>query len=276
MEKSGDTNLKEKQRIPRGSDCPVISMDSAITAILKAAREAGTEFSTEHLASALGLKTTNSSTYSYRERGLRILGLITKDNINKVRLTPLAERILNPTNENDVVEAKLDSFFQLEILKRAQEHFKNRTLPQNSEHLANALEQNCGAPTAIKMEWAKYFVDSGNYVGLIKRASNGNELVLERAQVSVGGIVTPILPPGPPPPFIGDQRDSHELPPRGTAPDPNDPKWASVAQPLMRNGTKAFIGIPDGLTKSDVRRLCKVLDGLKTQLEGLIDDDDGE
>ena len=115
---------------------PVIPLSKCIALIRQAYTILKTGVTRENLAQAWGLS-ANSGWFNQQVAALRLYGLV--EGRGKLRLTSLAERLLYPVGDKELLEAKRDAWLNVEIIRLLYERLEGK-IPENDGLLMALLQ----------------------------------------------------------------------------------------------------------------------------------------
>jgi len=115
---------------------PVIPLSKCIALIRQASTILKTGVTRENLAQAWGLS-ANSGWFNQQIAALRLYGLV--EGRGKLRLTSLAERLLYPVGDEELLEAKRDAWLNVEIIRLLYERLEGE-IPENDGLLMALLQ----------------------------------------------------------------------------------------------------------------------------------------
>lgn len=145
------------------------SLEESLRVARAVLEQGGGKLSPATLAVALGLSLTSSSFVS-RVASARHFGLI-EDLEGLLVATPLAKRILRPTNPDQVKQGLAESFLNFGVFKQLMDRFRNSQLPERTL-LENILLEYGVSDVSKKIAY-DVFVESGKFSGQIVDTGKG-------------------------------------------------------------------------------------------------------
>ncbi|MGA7159894.1 MAG: hypothetical protein WBZ48_02760 [Bacteroidota bacterium] len=165
-----EQNIQTKDRIGWGVKVPIISFQDAILFTKELCNMGGFDGTLDALSQVVG-NTRSSSSFTAKLSALKNFFLLGTPDKESYSLTDLGRRIGSPTSSDDEKEAMVEALMKLDTIKTIFENYKGKVLPQR-EYLANAIVK-LGVPPLIKTQWADYFIEATNFVGLILAREGG-------------------------------------------------------------------------------------------------------
>lgn len=168
------------QEKSRSGSFPTVTLLSAVD-LIKRGADAGWSMSKETFAKATGGTTANSGAFFLKLAALRDYGLIERG--AKVEYTQLAKDIVAPKTESEA-ELKLklkDAFLSSEIFGALYEKIKGGTGESSVLTIANIGVHDFRISVIKKDVFAKNFVLSAEYAGLIESPIDGKIKVIEES-----------------------------------------------------------------------------------------------
>ncbi len=216
--------------------------------------------SASRLGPVLG-NSTSSSAFARKIGALRAFGFITDESKGEYRPTDLGVSVASPTTPEVRAESLQKALLKVSVHKRIFEQHKGKLLPTN-EFLMNLVEQECQISKDDSEEWVTLFRKDAEYAGMLHDQGGG------RIIVSTGGTVEPVMghqqtdkssmEKKAPPPVAADK-----------SPEPSEEAFGYTARIKLSGGKDARFSLPDQLSKSDVDKLKKALEGLSVILDSM-------
>jgi hypothetical protein len=155
-----------------GKGTPHLNLGDCFTLIKKIADTGGQDGTFDVLTKVFDNKLT-SSRFKLKLASLKAFGLITTEGETSYSLSPLAVSYIHPVSEMGQVHSMQAAFLRLSTLKTIWENQKGKTIPLQLDFFANYLAQAFRIPAELKMQWAKYFIDSGLAAKVIEQRAGG-------------------------------------------------------------------------------------------------------
>lgn len=177
MENTNTQKLSGEVKVTRGRSFPVLFLSGAVDVMIQASKF-GKQWSKESFAS-YGTKKGKSSVISgaFRNRlaSLNEYGLIKYEKDLIVR-TELADRIVNPINQDERNQALKEAFLKPTIFKSIIDEVKHGEELERDKIIRKAITDYKISRNS-KDRFIASFVESGKYAGLIKTLENGNVII---------------------------------------------------------------------------------------------------
>jgi len=259
-------NDKSKSRIGYGVKIPKLSFQEVIELTKITGSKAGEEGSLDTLSRITG-NSRSSSSFNKKVAALKNFGVF---NIDKsgYSLTELGKQIVNPESFEQQGKAIIEAFLNQEHLRKIWENYKGKRLPQ-IEFLANSIVNIIKVPPELKKTWAKYFIESANFAGLLDERESGSFQVLSGYTPSFTDEEEPEQP-------AKEELETMEKKQEQVIENTNiDPlgilnqSWGIFNTKTVSNNQKAVFAIPENLTQQDIDSLKIFLKGIEVQLDGL-------
>ncbi|MCH7965089.1 MAG: hypothetical protein IH852_14250 [Bacteroidetes bacterium] len=263
---STENKNNPKSRIGYGVKIPKLSFLEVIELTKITGNKAGEEGSLDALSRITG-NSRSSSSFNKKVAALKNFGVF---NIDKsgYSLTELGKQIVNPESFEKQAKAIIEAFLNLENLRKIWENYKGKRLPQ-IEFLANSIVNIIKIPPELKKTWAKYFIESANFAGLLDERESGSFQVLSEYTPSFADDKELEQP-------TKQELETTEKKQEQTIENDNiDPlgisnqSWGIFNTKTISNSRKAIFAIPENLTQQDIDSLKIFLKGIEVQLDGL-------
>jgi hypothetical protein len=272
---TGEGNKKRK-RLPKGSVPPSLNLEEASDITNRIYELAGSEASYDVVSRITG-NSTRSSTFLNKIITLKNYGLITDVN-RTITLTESGRKIAGPRTPTERALALKQAFLNIGLYSTVYEKFKGRLLPPD-EFLINTFADY--VPTReLASAWMDSFKKSAKKAGLLELRQDGKIVVLETINPSHHAeFIEPELPPV--------EQKKEEVPASVVQPSrpptgseysgngiPRKPQYGHVSKISLSGNREAEFSIPDKLTSRDAQKLTKALEGLKTIIESMVDEEE--
>ena len=149
--------VSRRPSAPRGY-FPAFDLETSIEVAEAIRNRAGGRTDRAHLATFLAYKTAMSGAFNARLAAARLFGVI-EGHRNELSVTPLGERIVAPTYEEDARAARVQAFLNVPMFRKVYEYFEGRQLPPNSG-MRNHLQNEHGIPSAQTPRVLRVLMDS--------------------------------------------------------------------------------------------------------------------
>lgn len=167
----------------------------------------GNPWPPSQVAKALGMGT--GSSFFYLTQASRDFGLTegTRD-ANHINLTALGRKVVFPNSPQDVVDAKLEAFNSVEVLRGVVAHYGGSNLPAD-EFVRNTLQTQFGLDPRVHDEFIDFFKKNCRFVGIGAKWPESSEQALKNGGPAIAdGTVglPPIIPAVPITPVTDGER----------------------------------------------------------------------
>ena len=233
----------------RSKSYPAIPITDAVVRIKELYKKLGDSksYHKDNFATGLGYKDATNGAFLRMIAALSQYGLVKKDG-NDYKLTDLSRRILIPTTETAEEEATREAALAPSVFKSIYERYSGQDLPIL---LPNILVTDFGILDGAKNKVTSIFRQSMEHVGLLNGNSLGN---LDSDDIPAADQVEDVFEDG------TLQRPASSViefsSPSTTAPSDEVNKFEIV----LREGTKAGIFAPYGLTQDEKDKLKSLID----------------
>ncbi len=160
-----------------GVHAPYISLPEAVSVLEECYDKSGDEFSLDLFSAAIK-NSTSSSSFAKKLAACRNYGLVNIEG-NTISLTVFSQRIFRPRSSKERKATLKEAFLSVDYFRRVYERFLGKILPQE-EYLANTFSDF--VPKDAAPRWAKRFMESALYAGLILERADGKLQVLDSAE----------------------------------------------------------------------------------------------
>lgn len=175
-------NESKHQRQSRGIGFPILSLSEAARMLTNIATY-GFEHSAQTLASLMGHKTTNSSSFRQRVAAFRDWGLLTGRG-DRLTMTDTARMIAMPTSSDARQKAMQASFLHCEIFSRLHEEIaKGRNIDRDGLK-GQAVNRFSVSPQRVD-KFVDSFIESALAAGMARHDDQGQLVLLELSSESV-------------------------------------------------------------------------------------------
>ncbi|MFZ0635801.1 MAG: hypothetical protein WA755_07190 [Candidatus Acidiferrales bacterium] len=247
-------------RYKKGTLPPFISFGTAISFAEKIYENGGSRASYDMLSRIFD-NSIKSSSFSKKLAALSRYGLVVEPSKGDVQLTEIAMSIAAPQSPQAEGAAHKEAFLRIEPFAKIYDRHKGKLLPAD-EFLKNILEQDCGIPRDLSDAWLQAFKDAIRVAGLLYERPDQKTQIMES----------------------GMQLRAPSVPSTATEPVHSIDKKPLVdaLQPIekpsdsgmnhrikLSAGRFASFSIPDELTADDVKKVKKALEGFKSWIDSL-------
>lgn len=241
--------IKSKRPREKSAQYPSYDLSACLELVGVVDKLGGKQVAEGSLLSELGLKSSNTKSYTGKLSSCKQFGLL-DSKAGLLSITERARLILYPTEEQKDVQRReltIEAFRSPTLYQKLIKKFDGRSLPK-LDTLANILLSECRIAKAVKGNAAKAFVSSAKSAGVL-----GDDNVLQVGQ-TYEAITGEALSAEP-----GIPETGQKLPPMGQV---------HSLKLVLSSGRSAAITVPDDITKTDVERLKQMLDLLAIEERG--------
>ncbi len=239
-------NKKSKKPREKSAQYPPYDLSSCIELVQVVDRLGGKQVAEGSLLSELGLKSSNTKSYTGKLSSCRQFGLLDAK-ANLLSITERTDLILHPTEEPEDVQTKkliIEAFRSPSLYQKLINRFDGKGLPKSTT-LANILMNEYKIAKAVKDSAAKVFVSSAKFAGVL---GDDNVLQVRQTYEAITGEVP------------SDETGIHE-----TGQKPPAMGQVHSLKLALSSGRSAQITVPSDITKTDVEKLKNMLDLLAVE-----------
>ena len=209
-------------------------------------------------ASRLGVvlgNSTSSSAFSRKIGALRAFGFIIDEAKGEYRPTDLGVSVASPRTPELHAESLQEALLNVSVYNRIFEQHEGKLLPAD-EFLRNLVEQECQISKDDSEDWVGVFRINAEYAGMLHDQGGG------RIIVSEGGAVGSEMVPSPDELSSGEGRKEPTPVAEKKVSKPSEEEFGYTARIKLSGGKDARFSLPDQLSRADVGKLKKALEGL--------------
>lgn len=173
-------------------------------------------------------------------------------NSDRLEMTPLAQRIVAPTSEEDRIAALFEAALAPPTFRAVFEHLKGKKIPAQT-FLENTLARDFGVPKEHAAVGVTIFTKNAQFIGLTRATANGQWLGAEPTGLPAGSL--PDLDAADPSGDDGASPGDGET----TTAEASTGEVPPVAQPPTSRGKGQAIFVGHGKNKKPLEQLQKIL-----------------
>lgn len=245
-----------------------LGLGESLAVVERIQRDGGGSLRHETLSPVLK-NTPKSSSFRLKLNALKSYGLVSEDR-DRVELTELGMKYVAPTTEYERLEAAVQAFRNVELLRTLHDRYGGGMLP-GRDILANVLLREYGAKEPLNGQWAEFFLDSARSAELV--GSAGGRTVLRRGPEEGAARFPPAGTPLSTTAVDASPRSADPVVERVRVREPEIPSAKDVQRvefPLQ-DGSAAAILLPRAATPEDIADVIDMLQIMKKRAERMRD-----
>lgn len=162
-----EKTIQEKKQREKSALYPAITISECLDFIKQIDKLGSKTVSYASILDLLGLSSPSTKSFLYKISTAKQYGFIITGG-NSAQLTDIAKRILYPTNgESESKKLLIEAFENPSLYAKLIERFKDKVLPPKNQ-LSNILFNEYRIIKQVKDKAAECFIESANYLGLLK------------------------------------------------------------------------------------------------------------
>jgi len=225
--------MSEEDKGKRRDWPPYLNLEDSLKIIKEIHGKTGGMVDADGLAKILE-STPVSSTFFRKVAALRAWGLISKEG-NRFKLTTTGEAIAQPRAEFEYKQAILDSFLNVDRLKRIANFYAGKALPEG-EFLISALIRDLATDKGLAEQWADTFKESGKTAGIFSDVKGRLTVRQNFSQASIESIYRQEQPVPINTPEVFPQKTEQPVAPFTESPQQGADIWRMAVGPFFFSG----------------------------------------